>query len=132
MDQRLPSGSRMPDSLNGEGALRKALDGPIDGRARKTGNTGDDGDTSSSQLLAIEGSHQVLLSLVEVRKKQGVLPLKFFGFAHPGIIPHPLSFVTINILRALTITDDTTNRGRHDGPPPVMIHDASIVSWSGG
>ena len=30
----------MPDSLNGEGALRKALDGPIDGRARKTSNTG--------------------------------------------------------------------------------------------
>jgi hypothetical protein len=68
MDQRFPSGSRMPYSLNGEGALRKALDGPIDSRARKTSNTGDDGNTSSSQSLAIKGSDQVLLSLIEVRK----------------------------------------------------------------
>jgi hypothetical protein len=93
----------MPDSLNGEGTLRKALDGPIDGRARKATNTGDDGNTSSSQSLAIEGGDQVLLSLIEVRKQQGVLPLKFFGFAHSGIIPSPLSFVTINFLRALTL-----------------------------
>ncbi len=102
MDQRLSSGPRMPDSLNGEGALRKALDGPIDGRARKTSNTGDDGNTSSSQSLAIEGCNQVLLSLIEVRKQQGVLPLKFFGFAHSRIIPSPPSFVTLNFLRALT------------------------------
>src|SRR5208283_5238694 len=102
MDQRLSSGPRMPDSLNGEGALRKALDGPIDGRARKTSNTGDDGNTSSSQSLAIEGCNQVLLSLIEVRKQQGVLPLKFFGFAHSRIIPYPPSFVTINFLRALS------------------------------
>jgi hypothetical protein len=91
----------MPDSLNGEGALRKALDGPIDGRARKTSNTGDDGNTSSSQSLAIEGCNQVLLSLIEVRKQQGVLPLKSFGFAHSRIIPSPPSFVTLNFLRAL-------------------------------
>src|SRR5208337_4048586 len=97
MDQRLSSGPRMPDSLNGEGALRKALDGPIDGRARKTSNTGDDGNTSSSQSLAIEGCNQVLLSLIEVRKQQGVLPLKFFGFAHSRIIPSPSSFVTLNL-----------------------------------
>src|SRR5208283_5045720 len=103
MDQRLSSGPRMPDSLNGEGALRKALDGPIDGRARKTSNTGDDGNTSSSQSLAIEGCNQVLLSLIEVRKQQGVLPLKFFGFAHSRIIPSPPSFVTLNFLRALTM-----------------------------
>src|SRR5271165_3930336 len=102
MDQRLSSGPRMPDSLNGEGALRKALDGPIDGRARKTSNTGDDGNTSSSQSLAIEGCNQVLLSLIEVRKQQGVLPLKFFGFAHSRIIPSPPSFVTLNFLQALT------------------------------
>ena len=95
----------MPDSLNGEGALRKALDGPIDGRARKTSNTGDDGNTSSSQSLAIEGCNQVLLSLIEVRKQQGVLPLKFFGFAHSRIIPSPPSFVTINFLLALSDVD---------------------------
>src|SRR5208283_4927989 len=106
MDQRLSSGPRMPDSLNGEGALRKALDGPIDGRARKTSNTGDDGNTSSSQSLAIEGCNQVLLSLIDVRKQQGVLPLKFFGFAHSRIIPSPPSFVTINFLRALSSSED--------------------------
>ena len=109
MDQRLSSGPRMPDSLNGEGALRKALDGPIDGRARKTSNTGDDGNTSSSQSLAIEGCNQVLLSLIEVRKQQGVLPLKFFGFAHSRIIPSPPWFVTINFLRALTVFALMTN-----------------------
>jgi hypothetical protein len=37
-----------------------------------------------------------------VRKQQGVLPLKFFGFAHSRIIPSPPSFVTLNFLRALS------------------------------
>ena len=117
MDQRLSSGPRMPDSLNGEGALRKALDGPIDGRARKTSNTGDDGNTSSSQSLAIEGCNQVLLSLIEVRKQQGVLPLKFFGFAHSRIIPSPSSFVTLNFLRALSL-------------PARVHHDEDGVVWA--
>ncbi len=121
MDQRLSSGPRMPDSLNGEGALRKALDGPIDdGRARKTSNTGDDGNTSSSQSLAIEGCNQVLLSLIEVRNQQGVLPLKFFGFAHSRIIPSPPSFVTLNFLRALNQSLDfipsALRNGLHDTP----------------
>jgi hypothetical protein len=92
----------MPDSLNGEGLLRKALDGPIDGRARETGDPGDKGNTSSPQSLAIEGCNQVLLSLTEVWKQQGVLPLKFFGFAHSCIIPSPPLIVTINFLRALS------------------------------
>src|SRR5208337_4917438 len=117
MDQRLSSGPRMPDSLNGEGALRKALDGPIDGRARKTSNTGDDGNTSSSQSLAIEGCNQVLLSLIEVRKQQGVLPLKFFGFAHSRIIPSPPSFVTLNFLRALT------------NPEPVLLRTRELLIY---
>src|SRR5262249_15517184 len=103
LDQGPSSASRVPDSLNREGTLSKALDGPIDGRARESGNTGDEGNTSSSQSLAIEGSDQVLLSLIEVRKQQGVLPLKFFSLAHSGIIPSPLSFVTINFLRALIV-----------------------------
>src|SRR5271163_219305 len=102
MDQPLPSGSRMPNSLNGEGVLGKALDGPIDGRARKTGYTGYDRNTTSSQSLGIEGSDQVLLSLVEMRKQQRILALEFFGFAHPEIIPSPLPFVTLNFLRTLT------------------------------
>ena len=124
MDQRLSSGPRMPDSLNGEGALRKALDGPIDGRARKTSNTGDDGNTSSSQSLAIEGCNQVLLSLIEVRKQQGVLPLKFFGFAHSRIIPSPPWFVTINFLRALTVDNgskpDPFEMGGQNAPDPRL------------
>src|SRR5208282_2397701 len=86
----------------GEGALRKAIYGTIDGRASNTSNTGDDGNTSSSHSFAVEGCNQVLLSLIDVRKQQGVLPLKFFGFAHSRIIPSPPSFVTINFLRALT------------------------------
>src|SRR5208283_1556760 len=49
------------------------------------------------------GRNQVLLSLIEVRKQQGVLPLKFFGFAHSRIIPSPPSCVTINFVRALTL-----------------------------
>ena len=32
LDQRLPSSSRVPYSLNGERWLSKALDSPIDGR----------------------------------------------------------------------------------------------------
>ena len=63
LDQGLPAGSRVPYALNGEGMLRKALDGPIDGRARKPGNTRDEGNTSTPQSLSIEGSDQVLLSL---------------------------------------------------------------------
>jgi hypothetical protein len=69
LDQHLPPGSGVSDSLNGEGMLRKAVDGPIDGRARKPSGTRHEGDTSSPQLLAIEGSDQVLLSLVEVREQ---------------------------------------------------------------
>ena len=69
LDQWLPPGSGVADSLNGEGVLSEALNGPIDGRARKPGDTSDEGDTSSPQLLAIEGSDQVLLSLIEVGKE---------------------------------------------------------------
>src|SRR5271156_3749849 len=113
MDQPLPSGSQMPNSLNGEGVLGKALDGPIDGRARKTGYTGYDRNTTSSQSLGIEGSDQVLLSLVEMRKQQRILALEFFGFAHPEIIPSPLPFVTLNFLRTLTfVSQPCANRSR--------------------
>jgi hypothetical protein len=105
LDQGLPSGSRVPYSLNGEGALRQALDGSIDGGPRKSCNTRDQGDTSSSQSLAVECSDQVLLTLIEVRKQQCVLPLKFFSLTHPGIITSPLSFVTANILQTLKEID---------------------------
>jgi hypothetical protein len=91
----------VPYSLNGERMLRKALDGPIEGRARKPGKTRDEGNPSMPQLLAIQRSDQVLLSLIEMRKKYGVLLPKFFDFAHPGIIASLSSFVTINFLRAL-------------------------------
>src|SRR5271157_3270856 len=82
LDQRLPSGPRVPYSLNGERWLSKALDSPIDGRTRESGNTGDAGNTSSSQLLCIEGSDKVLLPLIQVRKQQAVFLLEFFCCAH--------------------------------------------------
>jgi hypothetical protein len=102
LDQRLPPGSGVADSLNGEGVLSEALNGPIDGRARESGNPRDQGNTSSSQSLTIEGSDEMLLSLIEMRKQQGIFPLKFYGWAHSGIIPTPLWFVTTNFLRTLT------------------------------
>src|SRR5208283_4979421 len=103
LDQRLASGSGVPDSPNGEGALRKALDGPIDGRARKTSNAGDDGNTSSSQLLGVERSHQMLLSLIQVRKQRVEFMLKFFCCAHAGSIAQRALCVIVICLRALTI-----------------------------
>ena len=78
LDQRLPSSSRVPYSLNGERWLSKAVDSPIDGRTRESAKTGDAGNTPSSQLLCIDGSDKVLLSLIQVRKQQAVFLLKFF------------------------------------------------------
>src|SRR5438477_9673946 len=49
LDQWLPPGSGVADSLNGEGVLSEALHGPIDGRASESGNPRDQGNTSSSQ-----------------------------------------------------------------------------------
>jgi hypothetical protein len=103
LDQRLPPGSGVADALHGEGVLGEALDGPIDGRAREPGNPGDQGNTTSSQSLAVDGSDEVLLSLIEMRKEQGIFPLKFFGWAHSRIIPIPLGFVTPNFLRTLRL-----------------------------
>src|SRR5262249_23610773 len=102
LDQRLPPGSGVADALHGEGILGEALNGPIDGRAREPSNPGDQGNTASSQSLAVEAGDGGLLSLIEVRKQQGIFPLKFFGWAHSGIIPTPLGFVTANVLRTLS------------------------------
>src|SRR5208337_2645803 len=102
LDQRLASGSGVPDSPNGEGALRKALDGPIDGRARKTSNAGDDGNTSSSQLLGVERSDQMLLSLIQVRKQRVEFMLTFFCCAHASSIAQRALCVSVIFLRALT------------------------------
>jgi hypothetical protein len=59
-----------------------ALDSPIDGRTRESGNTGDVSNTSSPQLLCIEGSDKVLLPLIQVRKQHAVFLLEFFCCAH--------------------------------------------------
>jgi hypothetical protein len=59
----------VPYSPNGEGTLRETFDGSIDGRARETSNTGDDGYTSSSQLLGVERSDQMLLSFIQMRMR---------------------------------------------------------------
>src|SRR5437899_8171407 len=56
LDQPLPPGPGAPDAFHGEGTLSQARDCPIDGRARETGNPGDQGNTPSSQSLAIEAS----------------------------------------------------------------------------
>ena len=83
----------------------KALDSTIDGRARESGNTGDEGNTSSPQLFGIDGSDKVLLSLIQVRKQQAVFLLKFFCCAHTDSITRGASFVTIINLRALTLKE---------------------------
>ena len=101
LDQRLPSSSRVPYSLNGERWLSKAVDSPIDGRTRESAKTGDAGNTPSSQLLCIDGSDKVLLSLIQVRKQQAVFLLKFFCCAHTDSVTQCASFVTIINLRAL-------------------------------
>src|SRR5271157_5877903 len=102
LDQSLPSGSGVPYSLNGERWFSKALDSSIDGRTRESGNTGDAGNTSSSQLLCIDGSDKVLLPLIQVRKQQAVFLLEFFCCAHTDSVTHRASCVTIIILRALS------------------------------
>jgi len=107
LDQRLPSGSGVPYSLNGERRLRKALDRPIDGRTRESGNTGDTGNTSSSQLLCIDGSDKVLLPLIQVRKQLTVFLLEFFCCAHTNSIIRYASCVTIINVRTLWIRDRT-------------------------
>src|SRR5271165_3363706 len=101
LDQSLPSGSGVPYSLNGERWFSKALGSSIDGRTRESGNTGDAGNTSSSQLLCIDGSDKVLLPLIQVRKQQAVFLLEFFCCAHTDSVTHRASCVTIIILRAL-------------------------------
>src|SRR5208337_1541947 len=114
LNQRLASGSGVPDSPKGEGALRKALDRPIDGRARKTSNTGDDGNTSSSQLLGVERSDQMLLSLIQVRKQRVEFMLKLFCCAHASSIAQRALHVIIIVLHALTrcISGPITRRRR--------------------
>ena len=107
LDQRLPSGSGVPYSLNGERRFRKALDRPIDGRTRESGNTGDTGNTSSSQLLCIDGSEKVLLPLIQVRKQLTVFLLEFFCCAHTNSIIRYASCVTIINVRTLWIRDRT-------------------------
>jgi hypothetical protein len=57
--------------------------------------TGDAGNTPSSQLLCIDGSDKVLLSLIQVRKQQAVFLLKFFCCAHTDSVTQCASFVTI-------------------------------------
>ncbi len=81
--------------------MRKALDSPIDGRARKSGETGDPRNTPSPQLLCIEGGDKMLLSLIEVRKQQGVFLLEFLCCAHTDSIAQRASFVTLINLRSL-------------------------------
>ena len=123
LDQRLPSSSRVPYSLNGQRWLSKAVDSPIDGRTRESAKTGDAGNTPSSQLLCIDGSDKVLLSLIQVRKQQAVFLLKFFCCAHTDSVTQCASFVTIINLRALI---DVMRRlgGSGKGEPVIQLQTA--------
>ena len=87
LDQPLPSGSRVPDALDGQGWLMKVLKSTIEGRAGESRKTGDEGEPSSPQLFGIDGSDQVLLSLIQVGKQRSVFLLQFFFSAHTGSIP---------------------------------------------
>lgn len=80
----------------------KILNGTIDGRARESRHTGDEGNTSSPQLFGIDGSDKVLLSLIQVGEQRSVFLLQFFLFAHTVSITWGASFVTLIILQALT------------------------------
>ena len=79
----------------------KILNGTIDGRARESRHTGDEGNTSSPQLFGIDGSDKVLLSLIQVGEQRSVFLLQFFLFAHTVSITWGASFVTIIVLQAL-------------------------------
>src|SRR3954462_8154864 len=65
----------------------KVLEGTIEGRAREFRYTGDEGDPSSSQLLGIDGSDQVLLPFIQVGEQRGVFLLQFFFSTHTESIP---------------------------------------------
>ena len=78
----------------------KAPDGTIDCRAGESGSTTNKGNSSPPQLFSIQGGDKVLLSLVQVRKQQGVFLLKFVSGAHSSSIAEPSPFVTPNDLRA--------------------------------
>src|SRR3984957_12636524 len=82
----------------------KAPDGTIDCRAGESGSTTNKGNSSPPQLFSIQGGDKVLLSLVQVRKQQGVFLLKFVSGAHSSSIAEPSPFVTPNDLRALEMS----------------------------
>jgi hypothetical protein len=65
----------------------KVLKSTIEGRARVSRKTGDEGDPSSPQQLGIDCSEQVLLPFIQVGEQRGVFLLQFFFSAHTGSIP---------------------------------------------
>ena len=81
----------------------KAANGLIDRRARESGDTGHEGDTSSPQLFRIDGSDQVLLSHIQVWKQQVVFLLEFLCWVHTGSITQRGPFVTLINLRSLRV-----------------------------
>src|SRR5271157_570738 len=128
LDQRLPSSSRVPYSLNGERWLSKALDSPIDGRTRESGKTGDAGNTPSSQLLCIDGSDKVLLPLIQVRKQQAVFLLEFFSCAHTNSVTQRASFVTIINVRDLKLRPGSGKMCIAPGPRRAAFIAAGLLN----
>src|ERR1700722_2606983 len=119
----------------------KAPDGTIDCRAGESGSTTNKGNSSPPQLFSIQGGDKVLLSLVQVRKQQGVFLLKFVSGAHSSSIAEPSPFVTPNDLRALSMklhltpgrwhaaVDGKTARHSFDhGSPKSAMH--LLTAWA--
>ena len=80
----LSSGPWLPDSFHRKRVLMKALDGTIERRARASREAGHESNASAPQLFRIKGSDQMLLTLIQVRKQQCVLRLKFVRCVHSG------------------------------------------------
>ena len=100
-DQFLASGSGLPDPINGEWRLTKALNGTRDGGTRQTRGTDHEGNPSSPQLFRINGSDKVLLVIIQVREQQVVFLLKFFNGSHPDMLPLCLTRWTGQLERLL-------------------------------
>ena len=97
----------------------KILNGTIDGRARESRHTGDEGNTSSPQLFGIDGSDKVLLSLIQVGEQRSVFLLQFFLFAHTRLSDH---YATADILWSSFPIRSGEGTSSPDSPKTVYSH----------
>jgi hypothetical protein len=64
----------------------KIQNGPIDGVTGESGGPSHEGNSSSPQLFCIESSDKMLLTLIQMRKQDGVFLHKFVGRTHTNSI----------------------------------------------